>query len=286
MKRNLLFLIIATLFAQFSVAKKSVPMNVMSYNIRCVATSDGDNQWMYRKDFAADLIKFHDVDIFGAQEVTHEQLMDMLGRLPEYAYIGVGRTDGKMKGEYTPIFYKKERFKLLKSGHFWLAEDKDAVGKKGWDSACERVASWGIFKDNESGKKFFFLNTHLDHMGKRARHEGALLVLQEVEALSEGLPVFVTGDFNAVPSDDPIQVLTNESDERHLTHARNMAEFVYGPEWTFHGFGRVPLKKRGWIDYIFVKGEFRVLKYAVLTETLNHLYPSDHCPLLSTMIIE
>ena len=96
----------------------------------------------------------------------------------------------------------------------------------------------------------------------------------------------VTGDFNAVPSDDPIQVLTNESDERHLTHARNMAEFVYGPEWTFHGFGRVPLKKRGWIDYIFVKGEFRVLKYAVLTETLNHLYPSDHCPLLSTMIIE
>ena len=107
MKRNLLFLIIATLFAQFSVAKKSVPMNVMSYNIRCVATSDGDNQWMYRKDFAADLIKFHDVDIFGAQEVTHEQLMDMLGRLPEYAYIGVGRTDGKTKGEYTPIFYKK-----------------------------------------------------------------------------------------------------------------------------------------------------------------------------------
>ena len=98
--------------------------------------------------------------------------------------------------------------------------------KKGWDAACERVATLAILKDKHTGKNFFFLNTHLDHMGKVARHEGASLVLEQAKKLSENLPIIVTGDFNAVPSDEPIQVLTNPSDPRHLTHSRTIAGFV------------------------------------------------------------
>ena len=261
-------------------------MNVMSYNIRYDNLGDKDNQWKFRRDFAADLVKFYEADVFGAQEVLNNQLNDLLNRLPEYAYVGVGREDGKTKGEYAPIFYRKDRFSVDKSGNFWLAEDINAIGKKGWDAACERVATWAILKDKNTGKKFFFLNTHLDHMGKVARHEGASLVLEQAKKLSENLPIIVTGDFNAVPSDEPIQVLTNPSDPRHLTHSRTIAGFIYGPEWTFHDFGKIPYDKREWIDYIFVKGNIKVLRHGVLTETLNNLFPSDHCPVISTLILE
>ena len=259
---------------------------VASYNIRMDNPGDGSNQWKFRKDLAANLVRFYDMDMFGAQEVLHHQLTDLLDRLPEYAYVGVGREDGKTKGEYAPIFYKKDRFNVLKIGNFWLAEDMNAVGKKGWDAACERVATWAIFQDKESGKKFFFLNTHLDHMGEVARHEGASLVLEQAKKLSEGLPVVVTGDFNAAPEDDPIQVLTNTADARHLTHTRTVAPIKYGPEWTFHDYGRIPNDKREWIDYIFVKGNISVLSHGVLAETLDNLYPSDHCPIVSKLVIQ
>lgn len=285
--RKILFAVMVALLTMGNLfAREKEAMNVMSYNIRYDNSGDGENQWRNRKDFAANLVKFHEVDIFGAQEVLHNQLNDLLERLPEFDYIGVGREDGKTKGEYSPIFYRKDRFSVEKSGNFWLSEDINAVGKKGWDAACERVATWAVLRDKETGKRFFFLNTHLDHMGKVARHEGASLVLEQAKLLSGELPIIVTGDFNAAPSDEPIRVLTDPSDPRHLTHTRTIAALKYGPEWTFHDFGRVPLSKREWIDYIFVKGDFKVLRHGSLTDTLNTLYPSDHCPILTTLVFE
>lgn len=285
--RKILWGLLASLLVMGEVMASGIGdrLRVMTYNIRMDNPGDGDNQWKFRKDLAAEMVKFHEVDIFGAQEVLHHQLTDLLDRLPEFAYVGVGREDGKTKGEYAPIFYRKDRFSVEKSGNFWLAEDMNAVGKKGWDAACERVATWAILKDKNTGKRLFFLNTHLDHMGKVARHEGALLVIDQVTKLSEGLPVIVTGDFNATPDDEPIQVLVNKSDERHLTHTRDLAELKYGPEWTFHNYGRIPMNERAWIDYIFVKGNFKVYSNGVITDTLNHLYPSDHCPVMSVIEI-
>lgn len=287
MKRILLLFVAVLLSANVLFAQRAKnEMNVMSFNIRMDTPNDKENQWTYRKNLAANVIKFYDVDIFGAQEVLHHQLTDLLERLPGYTYVGVGREDGKTKGEYSPIFFKKDRFTVEDSGNFWLAEDMNAIGKKGWDAACERVATWAILKDKVSGKKFFFLNTHLDHVGKVARHEGASLVLEQVKVKGKNLPSIVTGDFNAAPEDEPIQVLTNASDSRHLTHTRTIAPLRYGPEWTFHDYGRIPFDKREWIDYIFVKGNIKVLSHGVLTETLNHLYPSDHCPVISTLLIQ
>lgn len=247
--------------------------------------SDSLNQWSNRKDFAANLIKFYDVDICGAQEVLHNQLVDLIDRLPDFDYVGVGREDGKTKGEYSPIFYNTKRFEVLKSGNFWLAEDLNIPGKKGWDAACERVATWVIFKDKSDKQSFFVINTHLDHMGKVARHEGASLLLKQIELLAGKLPIILTGDFNAKPEDDPIQVLLQPSNHIQLKHTRDLAVLKYGPEWTFHNFGRVPLDKRDWIDYIFVNGAFNVLKNGVITDTLNQLYPSDHCPVLVTLML-
>lgn len=267
-------------------AQKGGSLNVMTYNMRYDNPADGDNQWKYRKDYASDLVKFYSPDIWGAQEVLHNQLEDLTDRLPGYAYIGVGREDGKTKGEYAPVFYKKDRLKLIDSGNFWLAEDMHAVGKKGWDAACERVATWGIFEDMKSGKRVFFLNTHLDHMGVRARHEGALLLLRQVEELAAGYPVIVTGDFNAAASDEPIQVLINPADFRHLTNSRNVAVVRYGPEGSWHDFGKVPLEKMDLIDYIFIKGNMKVVRHGILSETKGKLFPSDHYPVLATLEIE
>lgn len=287
MKKILSILFVLLLSVNMIYAEKNeLRLNVVSFNIRMDNPDDGENQWSNRKDLAANLIRFYDVDIFGAQEVLHHQLTDLMSRLPGYAYVGVGREDGKTKGEYAPIFYKKDLYKVIKTGNFWLAEDMNAVGKKGWDAACERVATWAIFQDIKSGKKFFFLNTHLDHMGKIARHKGAELVLEQTKRLSENLPVIVTGDFNAVPTDDPIQVLTDKKDPRCLIHSRDLVLLHYGPEWTFHDYGRIPNNEREWIDYIFIKGNIRVLRHGVLTDTLDNLYPSDHCPVLSTLIIQ
>lgn len=287
MKKVFLSLLIFLASINVAFAKHSDnEMNVMSFNIRMSTKSDGANWWEYRKDIAANVIKFYDVDIVGAQEVLHNQLTDLLDRLPNYDYVGVGREDGKTKGEYSPILYRKDRFSVLKSGNFWLAEDMNAVGKKGWDAACERVATWAILKDRKSGKKFFFLNTHLDHMGQVARHEGASLVLEQVHQLAGNLPVIVTGDFNAIPTDDPIKVLTNEKDPRHLIHTRSLAPLRYGPEWTFHSFGRLSLDKRSWLDYIFIKGDIKVLRHGVLAESQDELYPSDHCPVISRILVQ
>lgn len=286
MRKILLSVLSVLISVCFLSAKQpDSPLNVMTFNIRMDTQEDGNNQWSNRKDLAADLVKFHEVDIFGAQEVLNHQLNDLLQRLPDYSYVGVGREDGKTKGEYAPIFYKKDRFVLEDSGNFWLAEDMNTVGKKGWDAACERIATWGIFKDKLSGKKFFFLNTHLDHMGKMARHEGASLVLEQTHKLAKDLPIIVTGDFNAVPDDDPIKVLTDNSDPRHVVHSRELASLKYGPEWTFHDYGRIKNNDREWIDYIFVKGNIKVLHNGVLTDTLNDLYPSDHCPVISSLTI-
>ena len=161
----------------------------------------------------------------------------------------------------------------------------NAPGVKGWDAACERVATWAIMRDKRSGSRFFMLNTHLDHMGKVARHEGAKLVIEQVHKLSKGLPVFVTGDFNATPDDDPIKVITNPDDPWHLTHSRDIAELRYGIEGTFQNFGRIPVEEMQWIDYIFVSDKVRVLRNGAITDHKGWQYPSDHLPVIAEVVI-
>ena len=154
-------------------------LNVASYNIRLQTKSDyehGDG-WTQRVDALCDVVRFSDFDIFGAQEVRHVQLEDMLERLPGYAYVGVGRDDGEKGGEYSPVFYKRERLKLLDGGTFWLSETPDRVSK-GWDAVCMRICSWGHFEDRATGCRFWFFNLHMDHRGKVARHKSAELVLE------------------------------------------------------------------------------------------------------------
>ena len=255
-------------------------LNVASYNVRNSNPNDAKagNGWEQRCPVLTQLITFHDFDIFGAQEVKHNQLEDMLNALPQYSYIGVGRDDGKTKGEYAPIFYRKDKFKLLKSGNFWLSEDTSKPNK-GWDAAYTRICTWGEFKDITGKFRFWFFNLHMDHIGVVARRESAVLILEKIKQIAGDLPVIVTGDFNGTVDSEPVTVLT----EGGMKNACVTAKVAYGPTWSFHDFGRIPVEKRRLIDFIFIKGAVEVERYRTIDDKPDNGYLSDHAPVMAIL---
>ena len=260
MRRVLLICSLATLFTLQAIAQE---LNVASYNIRLHSKKDypqGDG-WRDRRDIMCDVIRFSNFDIFGAQEVCHDQLQDMLQRLPSYGYIGVGRDDGATRGEYSPIFYQKSRFELLDSGTFWLSETPEKVSK-GWDAACRRVCSWGYFKDKRSKKRFWFFNTHMDHKGKVARVEGAKVVVAKIrEMCGERANVILTGDFNVKQGSAPYKTFV---DSGFLVDAYDVAPVKFAPSGTFNSF-KVGNCTDSRIDHVFISKSFNAERYGVLT---------------------
>lgn len=154
------------------------------------------NGWQRRCPVICEQVEWIDFDIFGAQEIKKNQLDDLLAALPEYDYVGVGRDDGIHGGEHEPIFYKRDRFRLLDAGDFWISQTPDVAGSKGWDAALPRVCSYARLQDRETKLRFWYFNLHMDHIGVEARREGAKLIVQKVREMCGGEPVIITGDFN------------------------------------------------------------------------------------------
>lgn len=256
-------------------------VDVMSFNIRLDHAGDSLNNWKFRKDNAAQMIAYYAPDIVGTQEVIKNQLDDLKSRLPQYTALGVGRADGKEQGEYCSLFYKTDRFELIKNGDFGLSETPDSIGLKGWDAACERIVTWAILKDKVSGKQLAAFNTHFDHVGEVARRESAKLILDKIKVIANGLPVIVTGDFNGTIDSEPITVLT----EGGMQNTYAKATTVYGPAWSFHDFGRIPVEARPLIDFIFVSGPITVDKCRVIGDKPDNGYLSDHAPILSSLTV-
>lgn len=250
-------------FVVAAVCACAQSLNVASYNVRLLTDADykSGNGWSQRVDCLCDVIRFSDFDIFGAQEVKYEQLSDMLYRLQDYDYVGVGRDDGAQGGEYSPVFYKKERFTLLDSGTFWLSETPDKVSK-GWDAKCRRVCSWGYFKDKVSRKKFWFFNLHMDHIGIVARRESAKLVVARIaEMCGKNASVVLTGDFNVAQDNEIYGIF---ADCGFLKDSYEAAEFRFAPTGTFNSFKPQNFTIRR-IDHIWVSDNARVDRYGVLT---------------------
>lgn len=287
MKRYILLGILIAVFVQLSAQT----LNVATYNIRLHSKTDyakGDG-WTERRDAMCDLVAFMAFDIFGAQEVCHDQLTDMLERLPQYDYVGVARDDGATIGEYSPVFYRKDRFKVLESGTFWLSETPDSVSY-GWDADCRRVCSWAHFEENVTKKDFWFFNTHLDHIGTIARAEGAKLILNKIRSMCDAnAAIILTGDFNVAQNTPAYTTLATSG---LLQDSYDLAPIKYAPAGTFNNFD-VNRHSDNRIDHIFVAGA-DVLRYGILTfhywrehdsDTLNngecrnsvHLQ-SDHYP--------
>lgn len=280
MKKTMTFLfcfaLAAILTTAFTQENKMCTLKVATFNLRMDTPSDGENAWTYRKEKVKGLIRFHDFDICGTQEGFKHQLDDIL-ELENYAYVGVGRDDGKDAGEHSAILYKKDRFDVLEKGNFWYSETPDVPGK-GWDArCCNRICSWAKFKDKKTGKEFCVFNSHYDHEGRIARRNSSLLLLKRINEIAGNLPVFCTGDFNATPDDEPIQLIYNDGklmDSYWITQ-----QPPYGTEGTFNSFNlNSPMKDR--IDYIWVTKNITVIKYGTLNEQQYGRFPSDHFPVL------
>lgn len=258
------------------------PLNVMTFNIRLDTPRDSANAWPFRKDKAASQILFHEAHIVGVQEAFNHQLKDLKERMPGYAWVGAGRDDGKEKGEYSAIFYDSSRIRVLQSETFWLSENPQEAGKKGWDAAFPRVVTWAQMKDLATNKQFYVFNTHFDHVGKVARAESARLLLRAVEAIAGSLPCLVIGDFNAMPSDEPIRVLTAPASQ--LTDSKAVSATPhYGPDGTFNGFGPKETSDQP-IDHIFIRNGFKVLRHATLSQSWGGRFSSDHFPVFASVV--
>ena len=250
-------------------------MKTMSYNILC-AGSPPRRYWTARKELVARMIRDAAPDTFGLQEAHDRWMSYLVSALPEYAYVGIGRDNGKRMGEYSPVFYRKDRFRLLEEGHFWLSETPGIVSF-GWDAACRRICSYALLEETATGKKLAHFNTHLDHIGVKAQLEGARLVASQARKFT-GIPTILTGDFNVFPYSEPYMAVI----ESGFTDARKQAA-LSTDQFTFHNFGE-PLdgaERRETIDYIFTRNIETVSSFTVLTDRPDGKYPSDHDPVVA-----
>lgn len=283
--KKLVIAIASSLLICASVSAQS--FSAASYNVRQINEKDTEagNGWQTRYPVIASMIRFHDFDIFGAQELFHTQLQDLLQALPGYDYVGVGRDDGATAGEYAAIFYKRERFRLLDSGHFWLAEDPSRP-VKGWDAKYVRICSWGRFYDRESRRHFWFFNAHTDHRGELAQAESCRLILSKIRELCHGEQVILTGDFNVGETSESYAILR---DSGLLSDTYDTAEIRYAQTGTENGFDpdRKTFRR---IDFIFTTAGLRTHRFGILTDTYRSEQddgtpktyrartPSDHFP--------
>lgn len=260
-KRTFTLCFLTVLLSVTAIAQE---MLVGTYNIRY--KNDGDSLrgecWGKRCQVICDQINFMSPSIFGTQEVLHTQLQDLLHGLRNYDYIGVARDDGMTKGEYAAIFYEKSRIRLLDHGDFWLNETPDRPAL-GWDAACIRICTWGKFKDRRSGKKFYFFNLHMDHVGRVARREAARLVVSKIHEIAGKRPVILTGDFNVDQTDEIYNIFTESG---ILADAYTTAEVRFAENGTFNDFKPL-LKTVSRIDHVFLSPNIKTDAYGVFTDS-------------------
>jgi len=256
----------------------SQDLKVMSFNIRLQVTSDKENAWTERKQDAVDLLNYYHPDYFGVQEALPEQMKDIKDALKNYDYVGVGRDDGKDKGEFSAIFYDTNRLQVVKSGTFWLSETPEKPSR-GWDAALNRICTYAFFKDKKSKKEFLAMNLHFDHIGNVARVKSSELILKKIKEMNpKNLPVTLSGDFNLTEDSEPIKILSqNLNDSFYHSETK-----PYGPKGTFTAFNVNEIPKDR-IDYIFVKGFTIKSQRHINDRRGNLLYPSDHFPVLAEL---
>ncbi len=193
----------------------AIALNLMSFNIRYETPEDlNDHAWRQRVAGAVRMIRRESPDIIGVQEALHGQAADLWASLPDYEFFGVGRDDGQREGEYSGIFYRKDRFKPDPDGHgtFWLSDTPATPGSHTWGNEIPRVAAWIRLVDLATMRGFYVFNTHWDHRDQPSRERAALLIADRIDTRKHAdEPVALIGDFNSNESNPGIIYLTGKS---------------------------------------------------------------------------
>ena len=258
--------------------KEESTMRVMSFNIRC--TNVGSDTWEDRIDIVSQTMLESDADSIGVQEATPEWMATLKETLKDkYTYVGVGRDDGDNEGEYSAIFYLKDKYTALESGTFWLSETPDEPSF-GWDAACRRVCTWVVLLNNESGEKYVHLNSHFDHVGIEARRNSVNLILDKAKEFTD-LPIVFTADMNVKQGSENYNQFVDSGvlkDTKFI--APKSMDYC-----TYHDT-KPQLHKDDVIDYVMVNDNFEALEYSVVTEGIDGRYVSDHFPIYADIVIK
>lgn len=267
-------LLLTTLFVTFLFTTLNVTATEIktgTFNIRMATPVDSANEWKYRLGLVMDMLTIEQFDVIGFQEVLQRQLEDLEIMLPNYAYVGVGREDFDKKGEYAPIFYRADKYRKIESNTFVLAEDTLFIGKLGWDAACTRIVTWILLEDIKTKQRFYFFNTHFDHVGKVAQKYSAQLLCDKAVAKNKKHPVIITGDFNVTSDSEAYTIMTN-----HFQDSKKIASSLSGDSYTYQGFKKIPEEKFSLIDYIFVSKEIKIKSYYTIFTENKGVVISDH----------
>jgi endonuclease/exonuclease/phosphatase family metal-dependent hydrolase len=270
-----------------SGAAQSSDVRVMSFNIRYGTATDGDNHWEKRKDFLIETIKAFDPDLLGTQETLAFQRDYLKERLSGYDVLGVGRDDGRERGEMMALYFKRERFEKLDGGHFWLSETPEQAGSKSWDSSLPRMVTWVKLRDRRrpGDRPILFFNTHFDHRGAEARLQSARLLRRRVAEASKTCRVIVTGDFNEGEASDPYRALFGSNDEgpSSLSDTYRVAYHGRAPnEGTFSGF-KADATGGPRIDWIAASKDWQIIRAAIDRTSRGGRTPSDHFPVTAVV---
>ena len=254
-------------------------LKVLSFNIRYNNPNDGENSWPNRSERVKNFLWSESPDIIGFQEVLHNEVLELDRALfnynfsqRQYTRIGVGREDGKTKGEYSPIYFRSNRFQLISSKTVWLSQTPDKPSK-GWDAACERIATFALLFDEELKDTLLVVNAHWDHVGVVARQESAKLILKEIEGFTSVQNIIFMGDLNCKPEDPALKKLRAEFSDAGMGASSKVG--------TFNNFERAANPKAPRIDYVFYKlKNLGFHSYKVGNTNVNEPLLSDHFPII------
>ncbi len=249
-------------------------VRIMSFNIRCTSVNIHS-----REDRVGAVTQAIDAvapDSLGVQEATPEWMADLSETLSDYAWVGVGRDDGMDKGEYSAIFYLKDKYEAAESGTFWLSDTPD-VPSRSWSSVFRRICTWAVLKNKETGKEYLHMNTHFD-TSFGPRKKSIPLILEK--AARYDIPVLCTGDFNTAE----VSVLYPDLLSGVLSNAKFSAPDTMSA-LTFNG--GFPFKRWGFkYDYILVNNKAEPRVYRVVTQKFDGMLPSDHYPVYTDVIFK
>lgn len=268
----------------------SMELRVVSLNVRYATSSlaPGELPWAKRLPLIVAQLRFiarAQSNVFIClQEVLHNQLVDILGCLRSWSHIGVGRDDGKQKGEYSPVLYQPNRWRCISAHTTWLSKTQDRPSK-GWDASSIRIVTAGVFEQVEDSRQIGILSTHLDDQGAESRFHAAGILLEILRASPfNEMPVILAGDFNARTDDRAYRRMVESGIVRDC---KDLAAFKYGEQYTYTGFDKSESPAR--IDFLFLsvpgrspEAEISVAGHSILQNKNQDegAYFSDHRPVI------
>ena len=278
--------ILLVVFSGCSHKKGGDEVKVITLIVRYDNPEDSINAWTNRVSQISNFINSEKPDILGMQEVLWHQYEVLDSILVDYASVGVGRNDGARDGEMNPVFFRKEKFDMVRNITFWLSDFPEVPGSIGWGSSLPRIVTWMEFVDKKSHKHFFFFNTHFANDSESARLMSSRVLLKEVNRISEGFPFIISGDFNMLPTSTGYSILTGPDESIPLLRDSYVIteKRPSGPVYTFNGFS--DKTQSGRVDYIFVRNGMRVLDYHTIVKKERGIYISDHWPVEAVVSID